>query len=181
MTDRFEICVGFVLEHETEYNADGSVRVERDPDDPGGTTKFGIDQRSHPNVDVAKLTLSQAKEIYRSGEWCRMGCDHMKQPWDLAVLDAAVNIGMARTAKLVQRAVNAVVDGFMGPLTIAAVNRSNIDQLGEFLDLRDAYYRSLPLTLRSKFLKGWLARVADVRAAARVGDSETLKAETLKC
>jgi lysozyme family protein len=36
--------------------------AERDPDDPGGLTKFGIDQRSHPTVDINALRLEQAKQ-----------------------------------------------------------------------------------------------------------------------
>src|SRR5690348_12139869 len=94
--ERFYTCVRFVLDHETEYNQDGSVKVERDPHDPGGTTKFGIDQRSHPNVNVAALTLDQATQIYRQGEWTKCCCGNLKPGFDLAVFDAAVNIGQAR-------------------------------------------------------------------------------------
>jgi len=32
---------------------------EDDKDDPGGATKFGIDQRSHPHVDIRNLTAEQ--------------------------------------------------------------------------------------------------------------------------
>lgn len=171
MDDRFNVCVDFVLKHETEYHADGSVRVERDPDDPGGTTKYGIDQRSHPNVNVATLSLQQAKEIYRAGEWMKCRCDCVKAPWDLAIFDAAVNMGMSRTIRLVQSVVQVTVDGFIGDKTIAAVNHSALDAYNEFLTLRESYYRSLPLTLRSKFLKGWLNRVADLRAATLRGQT----------
>src|SRR6266436_4597543 len=53
---------------------------ENDPDDPGGATKFGIDQRSHPNVDIRNLTESQALDIYWS-EWIRDGCDKLSSPY----------------------------------------------------------------------------------------------------
>ena len=50
---RFDEFIDVLLAFETEYNPDGTVRVERDPADAGGTTKFGIDQRSHPRIRVA--------------------------------------------------------------------------------------------------------------------------------
>lgn len=167
MTNRFEICVGFVLAHETEYNHDGSVKVERDPHDPGGTTKFGIDQRSHPHIDVARLSLEEATEIYRAGEWTKCRCAEMKAPWDLAILDAAVNIGAGTVAKMLQTAVGAKVDGFIGPKTIAAVKAADESDLRVFLDLRESYYRTRPDSLRMHYLHGWLNRLADVRAAVQ--------------
>lgn len=163
MTDRFKNCVAFVLAHETEFDHDGNVKVERDPHDPGGTTKYGIDQRAHPDVNVAALTKQQAIDIYHDEEWTKGRCENLKQPWDLAVFDTAVNIGTHRTVKLLQQTVGAKVDGFIGPVTIAKTNGSGIDAVSEFLDLRESYYRSLPEPLRNRFLKGWLNRLADVR------------------
>lgn len=166
---RFDVCVRFVLLHETERHADGSVRVERDPADPGGTTKYGIDQRDHPRVDVANLSEAQAIEIYRAEEWTQCRCDNLKPGWDLAVFDAAVNIGSGRAIRLLQQVVGVTVDGFIGPKTIAAVNASAQDTLHQYLELRASYYRALPLPLRAKFLAGWLNRVADVSKAVTPG------------
>jgi lysozyme family protein len=45
--------------------------LSQDPDDPGGTTKYGISARAHPEVDVRNLTLEDAKEIYRKEYWER--------------------------------------------------------------------------------------------------------------
>lgn len=171
MIPRFDICVNFVLEHETEYNKDGSVKVERDEHDPGGTTKFGIDQRSHPSVNVAALSVAAAKQIYLNGEWTQCSCANLKPGFDLAVFDTAVNIGAGRAIKLLQRAANVTVDGFIGPKTVAAVNAAALDKLSEYINLREAYYKALPATLRKFFLKGWLARLADLRKACGVSAS----------
>jgi len=179
MTDRFDICVAFVLERETEYNKDGSVKVERDPHDPGGTTKFGIDQRDHPGVNIAALTVKQAREIYRTEIWDKARCANLKAPWDLAVMDSCVNPGF-RSIKLLQRVLGVKVDGYIGPVTIAKVNSASIDLLFEFLDLREAYYQALPAALKKHYLRGWLNRVADVRAAVNrtVGGDGSLMART---
>lgn len=53
----FQRGILFVLAHENEYNKDGTVRTEHDPSDPGGTTKFGIDQASHPGLNIDGLFL----------------------------------------------------------------------------------------------------------------------------
>jgi lysozyme family protein len=166
-SNRFLFCVDFVLRHETEYRADGSVRVEHDPKDPGGTTKYGIDQRSHPHVDVEHLTLDQAKQIYFDGEWTKCCCSELMPPWDLAVFDAAVNVGSSRAVIWLQKAVGVKADGFIGPKTIAAVNASTVGEFADFIDLRKNYYQTeVRTSLRIRFLKGWLARVDDLEASA---------------
>jgi len=161
---RFAICVEFVLARETEYNKDRTVKIERDPNDPGGTTKYGIDQRDHPHVNVADLTRPEAAEIYRTENWEKMRCGDMKAPWDLAVMDSSVNPGKGWTPKHLQIAVGTKVDGWIGDKTIAAVNAAGDQQLIEFLRARCEYYRARPATLngkpfRDRFLGGWLNRV----------------------
>ncbi len=114
---------------------------------------------------VARLTLEQAKEIYRSGEWSKCRCENLKPSWDLALFDAAVNIGQGRAVKIMQSAAGAMVDGFIGPKTIASVNAASLDALEKFLRLREEYYQTRPESLRKHYLTGWLNRVADVRKA----------------
>jgi lysozyme family protein len=162
-SDRFLECVDFVLRHETEYNADGSVRVERDKRDPGGTTKYGIDQRSHPDVSVENLSLADAKKIYFDDEWTKCRCGELKAPWDLALFDAAVNVGSHRAVRWLQEAVGAEKDGFIGPKTIAKANAADEKSFDRFIERRKFYYTSeVKTSLRLTYLKGWLNRVADL-------------------
>jgi len=166
-SNRFRVCIDFVLRHETEYRADGvSVRVEHDPNDPGGTTKYGIDQRSHPGVDVENLTLAEAEQIYLNGEWTECRCAELPPPWDLAVFDAAVNVGSHRAIVWLQQAVGVIADGFIGPKTLAAVQGATVGSFADFIDLRKDYYKNkVRSSLRLRYLKGWLARVADLEKA----------------
>ena len=62
-----------------------------DPNDPGGLTRFGISQKYNPDVDVANLTLEQAKEIYLNRYWIPAGCDEAPYPMDICLFDARVN------------------------------------------------------------------------------------------
>src|SRR6266700_2325053 len=57
----FIIAVKVVLVDEGGYS--------NDPDDPGGETNYGIDKRSHPDVDIKNLTEAQAIDIYYTDYW----------------------------------------------------------------------------------------------------------------
>ena len=52
----FQKSMKFVLDAEGGYT--------NDPADPGGETNYGIDKRSHADVDIKALTVEQATDIY---------------------------------------------------------------------------------------------------------------------
>ncbi len=164
--NRFGKCVDFILAHETEYNRDGSVKVEEDRRDPGGRTKYGIDQRSHPDVDIKNLTRDEAKQIYFDSYWGKCRCYDLIPPWDLAVFDAAVNCGNGRAIRWAQEVTGTTVDGFIGPKTIAAINNSTVGEFADYLNRRNHYYKvEVRQALREVYLKGWLNRMADLTKA----------------
>ena len=88
MKKDFEKALKFVLKWEGGYS--------NDPNDPGGETKFGISKRSYPELDISKLTLKQAKEIYYQNYWLKTGCDELPYPFNIVVFDTAVNMGRRR-------------------------------------------------------------------------------------
>jgi lysozyme family protein len=118
---------------------------ENDPDDPGGATKYGIDQRSHPSVNINNLTVEEATEIYWH-EWINDGCEDMPEPLDWVFFDACVNCGIGRAKKFLDAS-----DG----------NANN------FQKERIAFYNRLVETkpIMRKYLKGWTARVNDLSKA----------------
>jgi len=121
---------------------------ENDPDDNGGATKYGVDQRSHPSVDIKNLTADEATDIYWS-EWIKDGCEHLDPPLDWLFFDAAVNCGVGRAQQF---------------LTASARNPQKFQQ-----ERSDFYVRlaNQKVTL-SKYLKGWIARVNDLSKSAGV-------------
>ena len=138
MTQRFHRILPFIFKWEGGY--------ENDPDDPGGETKFGIDKRSHPDVNIRNLTQEQAAEIYWRDYWVKNGCEWNTEPVGEVFFNACVNCGAGRA--------RTILHALPVPHTAAA-----------FLDAQEAFYRRLtaarpPLT---KFLKGWLNRTADLR------------------
>ena len=64
-----------------------------DPGDTGGLTNFGIDQASHPKVDVRNLTKEDAMEIYWA-DWQRLGIERMSSPLGEVYFDTAENLGV---------------------------------------------------------------------------------------
>ena len=93
---------------------EGTV-FENDPDDPGGATKFGIDQRSHPKEDIRNLTRERAAQIYWDEYWTRSKADKMPAKVGEVVANIAVNAGHGRASRWLQHAVGATVDGEIGP------------------------------------------------------------------
>jgi lysozyme family protein len=126
-------------------------------------TKFGISAGAHPELDIANLTLDEAKTIYRNEYWNRIGGDRLPAPIALLVFDAAVNNGIGRAVRWLQQAVSVAQDGMIGPRTLESVGRIVARQGGsatlsaELLAQRITFMTSLP-TWRS-FGLGWARRL----------------------
>ena len=102
---------------------EGTV-YENVPGDPGGPTKLGIDQRSHPTVNIRALTEDKAKEIYRSDYWRAIAGDQLQTRTAWAVMDSAVNCGVRQAVRWLQRALDVPDDGRLGPVTLSAAAAS---------------------------------------------------------
>lgn len=128
------------------------------PDDPGGETNFGISKRSYPGEDIKGLTLARAKEIYKRDFWGPAGCDALPESAKFQVFDAAVNSGVYRAIKLIQRTVGENQDGVLGPVTLQAIQSMPPDRFAaHFAAHRLAYMTSMPNW--ASFSKGWTRRV----------------------
>ena len=141
---------------------EGGSRITRDQDDPGGTTKFGISQRSYPDVDIANLTEFHAKEIYKRDYWNRVGSSGIvSQVVAEKLFDTAVNVGVRTASRLAQKVVDAEPDGIIGPNSRLAINLTKAeDFIMGFTIAQIAYYvhlvRRRPKS--RKYLLGWVSR-----------------------
>jgi lysozyme family protein len=128
-----------------------------DKNDPGGATKFGISQRSYPDVDIKNLTLDQAKEIYRADYWNPVHGDELPDPLSHFVFDAAVNQGVSHAIYMLQTALKVTTDGKIGEKTIAAARASNNEACANFMMLRSFRYMS---TINfGRYGPGWMNRL----------------------
>jgi hypothetical protein len=138
MTERFKkIIMPWIFKWE-------GTTYENDKDDPGGATRFGIDQRSHPNTDIKNLTAEKAMEIYWNEYWIKCACDEFDWPMSFIFFNCCVNCGVGRANKI---------------LKLTGKNPK------KFLDEQEAFYRRLAEArpTSKKYLKGWLNRTSDLR------------------
>lgn len=128
--------------------------------DPGGETNWGISKRSYPGLDIADLTREDARAIYKRDFWDRGQMDQYDPAIAFQVFDAAVNHGMGTALRLLQRAAGVADDGYIGPVTVAAVKAKSVtDMLMLFIAYRIRYWTKL--STWPTFGKGWANRAAD--------------------
>lgn len=147
----FDEAIGRVLENEGGLSQDKA--------DPGGTTKYGISQRSYPNLDIVNLTVEQAKDIYRRDFWRFSGVN--SQAIATKLLDASVNTGKIHPIRWAQEIVGTHVDGIYGADTEHHINlMDEVKFLSCFRQWWTNYYVDLvnKNPALNKFLDGWLRR-----------------------
>ena len=175
----FEVTMG----HEGGY--------ANNPDDRGGETYKGVARKFHPQwrgwaaVDIIKakkpLSLNAAldadkdlqKEIrtfYKKNFWDvnRTG-DIQDQQIANQLFDFAVNSGAGMAARILQKAAGVEVDGQVGPITIAAVNKAKPEAFfNALIKERKAFYERIVLKDPSQrqFLAGWFKRLGKYKNQA---------------
>jgi len=179
---RFEDALKIVLGFEGGYS--------NDPNDKGGETNYGITAATlesakakgwvPSNISIRNLKLNHAKIIYKNGYWNAVKVDDMPHPLDLIMFDMAINHGVNQAIKLLQKTLNSmldfnlVVDGIIGPKTMAAVEKlTNADHLRclcvYILLNRVEFYTSIIQSNKTqeKFFKGWIVnRVVKLKQEA---------------
>ena len=145
-----------------------------DPDDRGGPTRFGITLETLRSVrnddsltadDVAALEEDEAREIYWSEYvdapgFSKIGADELQE----LMVDSGVHSGPATATRWLQEAAGTTVDGDYGPLTDAAVKRSDPDLL--YRDVLASRISHLGRLIegdpsQAKYAHGWANRMAE--------------------
>lgn len=166
MKENFKKIMDEVLKHEGGY--------VNHPSDPGGATNRGVTRctlaayrgvscANLPIAEVKNLTLEETLEIYRVNYWNRCLADDLPSGVDYVVMDYAVNSGVSRSAKLLQKIVGAKADGVIGLKTLAKVNDyPDYEKLIHIAcDNRLSFLQRL--VTWETFKKGWTRRVKGVR------------------
>lgn len=154
--DSLEKCLEFILEEE------GGLANHRA--DPGGLTKYGISQRSYPNINIRDLTVARAKAIYRHDYWKPIIGDRLPTGLNLIMFDCAVNQGVGTAIKLLQASLRVKTDGVLGPGTMLAAERAMpelLDIFGSERALRYEFNRN-----EEVFGRGWYRRLLRVHRQA---------------
>lgn len=154
MKQNYQYCLENLLKYEGGYS--------NHPMDKGGPTNFGItiaDYRMYIKQDgtaedVKNMNVNQAKVIYKTKYWDKIGGDKLPSGIDYAIFDYAVHSGVARALR-----VNKQFENYEDP--VARVNA--------ICDERLAFMKSIRGGSDWKvFGKGWNNRIVDVRNKASI-------------
>ena len=161
---RFFDCLPVILNYEGGY-------VDH-PNDHGGATNQGITQRVYTGwrtdrglVDqsVSRIASNEVTAIYQANYWNPCGAGLCPAPLDLVVFDCAVNSGVGRAVRMLQRVLDIDADGLIGPVTKNTIMSCNPKATAKALiEARRTFYRGIVSAHpeQSKFLAGWLNRMA---------------------
>lgn len=154
--DTFNLAVEQVIQLEGGYVNDAK--------DPGGETKFGISKRSYPHLEIANITIPQARSIYRRDYWNVIHGNELPSALAVVVFDAAVNHGVPTAVRLLQLSLGVEDDGVLGPETLAAAQTRGPASLDNFMARRALYYAGLSSVAR--FGLGWFRRLMTMHRLA---------------
>jgi lysozyme family protein len=143
------------------------------PNDPGGPTNLGCTQAVWEQYvghevtkdDIKALTKEDVKPLYKKRYWDAIHGDSLPSGLDYCIFDCAINSGVGRASKFIQRIVGVPADGAIGNNTVAAIIQINpVTLINEFSDKRQSFLESL--SIFPTFGKGWTKRVLEVRNKA---------------
>lgn len=166
MKDNFSSALITVLKSEGGF--------VNNPSDPGGATNLGVTKKvweswtgkSVSISDMRNLTQAQVSPLYKKQYWDAVRGDDLPSGLDYLVFDFAINAGVSRAIKTLQKALSIVDDGVFGNKTLGAVNKADTtDLIIKFSELKEQFYKSLPTF--SVFGKGWMRRVAEAKTYAQ--------------
>tara|TARA_R110002126_G_scaffold187597_1_gene336246 strand:+ start:71 stop:595 length:525 start_codon:yes stop_codon:yes gene_type:complete len=122
-------------------------------------TKQGVSAMTYPNLDIINLTDDEIKEIYYRDWWLKLGMDKFRPAISYQMFDAAINHGMSRATKLLQKAVGATADGVIGPNTMGKVKDTELnDLLFKFIAERLQFFTDIRTF--DTYGRGWSRRIA---------------------
>lgn len=165
MKENFDDALAAVLEHEGGF--------VNHPKDPGGMTNLGVTKRvweawvgkTVSEADMRALTPALVAPMYRKQYWDAVKGNELPSGLDYLMFDFAINAGVSRAIRTMQKAIGTTPDGAIGPKTMQALRDADPDALiDKFSAEKEAFYRSLPTF--ATFGKGWLRRVAEVKSHA---------------
>ena len=145
MKENFYESLDVVLKHEGGY-------VDH-PEDPGGRTNMGITQavyekylgRTVTEEEMKDMKIGDVRIIYKESYWDKIKGDDLPSGIDFCVFDWAVNSGVSRASRALQKIVGVKDDGVIGPNTLKAVN--SLILFSQFI-----FFKSTPAADKSSIL-----------------------------
>lgn len=139
----------------TLRNEDGNLSGAIVTDSNGDIERWGINQKSHPSVDVSNLLFEDAMKLY--GQYWSIGLDNLtSQILASLIFDLNFNMGDNMGVKFLQQAIGVADDGVIGSTTLQALENSvELEVARKIVDLASQKYEQIG----GPNLAGWLARL----------------------
>lgn len=96
-------------------------------------SRWGLDARRHPGVDLVRLTEADARQIHRRDYWDALYCQHMAWPMALYLYAAALRLGKPVAIRLLQDALGVGVVGVIDTVTLSTAGYATRVQGMRFL------------------------------------------------
>jgi lysozyme family protein len=173
MINNFDKALEHILKAEGGFTADPKDPGNNLPDGRHGCTNMGVTQAAWEEyvghkvsiADMQALTKEQVGKFYKNKYFDRVQFDALPIGLDFLAASFAINAGVGSSAKLLQKCINAVPDGMIGPRTLQAIAGVDPKELIEkFSEAKEQYYKSLKLF--SLYGHGWINRVTSEKAIA---------------
>ena len=157
MKENFGKALRLLLKHEGGY--------VNHPDDPGGITNLGVTKRVYEEwigreateEDMKNLTPEDVAPLYKTNYWDKCRCDDLASGLDYVAFDWAVNSGVSRSSKGIQKSCGAEPDGIIGLKTLELAKGQNTTFMIEnFQIIRQEFYEKLDHF--DTFGRGWTRR-----------------------
>ena len=149
-----------------------------DPTDPGNWTtgiigqgllkgtKWGIAANTYEHLDIVNLTVEDAVQIFIDDFLKPIKADQLRDGVAFQMLDFAINSGPRRAKRELQQAIGVKSDGFIGPITLAALQARDESDLVILLIAERLDFMSR-LSNWPRHGRGWVRRMAaNLRYAA---------------
>lgn len=169
--------LSLVLAHEGGYTDH--------PRDPGGPTNLGVTQRVYDayrayrglkTQSVKLISSTEVADLYAKNYWKLVKGDSLPAGLDYAVFDFAVNSGVSRATRYLQRVIGVEDDGALGLISLTAIERAYkadpIKLITKYCLNRLAFLESLDTF--DVFGKGWTRRVVGLKDGAQENDKGVL-------
>lgn len=135
------------------------------PNDPGGETMWGVTKRvaraNGYEGEMKNMPVDFAKMVYRKLYWDDVRADELPDVLRYPVFDAAVNSGVKQSIRWLQQAINAEVDGIIGPQTVSFASKVDPEiAVRKMLGIRLQFMADL--STWSSFGRGWARRIASL-------------------
>ena len=133
-----------------------------DENDAGGETNWGISKRAYPYLDIANITLEDARKIYFDDYWKKNRVQEINKSLRFIYFDMCINMGGSRACKILQQTANAkgaklAVDGRIGAKTIKGSKGVESERLKAY---RVLYYARIVIRKPKQevYWYGWFKR-----------------------